>query len=308
MKYTVFIFFSSLIWITSCSRILVVFHMPSTSHYILGNALARGLAEAGHDVTMVSPFEEKNPPKNGKYRNVILTGFLDDMDKQDMSVFDMEGMSPFLMLPFLNFYCNELTQNTLEHPNLQKLLKSNEHFDAVVIEQFNNDALKVLAYHFKAPLILFSTIGANSWINPLVGNPSPPSYIPDALLSYRPDMTFHQRLVNWLFTVVSELNRQLLFFPTQNKMMKEHFPDAPDLSILNYNASIVLLNSHESINQAVPLVPNMIDVGGFHVNPPKELPKDLKDYMDGAKEGVVYFSMGSNIKPSMMPKEKKTPY
>ncbi|KAJ8928778.1 hypothetical protein NQ314_018636 [Rhamnusium bicolor] len=260
--------------------------MAAPSHYFLGNALARGLAEVGHDVTMVSPFEEKNPPKKGKYRSVILT------ERRKLNMFDMERMNPFLIFPFFNIMFNEFTQKTLEHPNFQKMLKSNEYFDAVIIEQFNNDALKGIAHHFNAPLILFSTIGANSWVNPLVGNPSPPSYIPDALLSYRPDMTLIQRVVNWSFTVFSELNRQLFFFPEQNKIMKEHFPHAPDLSILNYNASIVLLNSHESTNQPVPHVPNMIDIGGFHVNPPKELPEDLKDYMDSAKEEAILKAFG----------------
>lgn len=197
------------------------------------------------------------------------------------------------------------TQKTMDHPNFQNLLKSNEHFDVVILEQFNDDALKVLAYHYKAPLILFSTIGANAWVNFLVGNPSPPSYIPETFLSYTSNMSFKQRLVNWLFMVLSELNRHLLFFPAQNKLIKKHFPDAPDLSLLNYNASIVLVNSHESINQPVPHVPCMIDIGGFHVKPPKELPKDLKDFMDSATEGVVYFSMGSNIKPSQMTDDKK---
>ncbi|KAJ8928775.1 hypothetical protein NQ314_018633 [Rhamnusium bicolor] len=215
--------------------------------------------------------------------------------QRKINMFDMEGMNPFLIVPLFNVMCNEFTQKTLEHPNFQKLLKSNEHFDAVIIEQFNNDALKGIAHHFNAPLILFSTIGANSWVNYLVGNPSPPSYIPDALLSYRPDMTLIQRVVNWLFTVFSELNRQLFFFPKQNKIMKEHFPHAPDLSTLNYNASIVLLNSHESTNQPVPHVPNMIDIGGFHINPPKGITtgfKRLYGQRKGRKKEAILKAFG----------------
>ncbi|KAJ8918829.1 hypothetical protein NQ315_011115 [Exocentrus adspersus] len=259
-----------------CSKILIVFPMTVPSHYILGNALARGLAEAGHDVTMVSPFEEKKPPKNGKYRDVVLTGFAEARNG------------------------NDLTRRTIEHPNVQALLKSNEQFDVVIVQQFINDAHKVFAYHYKAPLIIMSTLGPNAWVNNLVGNPSPPSYVPDVFLSYGTHMNFRQRLVNWLYTVASELNRHLLFYPAQNKIIRDNFPDAPDLSVLNYNVSLVLLNSHESISHAVPHVPNMIDIGGYHVNPPKELPKDLREFMDNATEGVIYFSLGSNIQPSQM--------
>lgn len=62
---------------TNSARILGVFPTPSPSHYILGNALLKGLAERGHDVTMISPYSEKNPPRNGSYRDIVLTGFVE---------------------------------------------------------------------------------------------------------------------------------------------------------------------------------------------------------------------------------------
>ncbi|KAJ8980271.1 hypothetical protein NQ317_005129 [Molorchus minor] len=294
MRFIVVLFALVLtVTIVKCSRILVVFPMSAQSHFILGSSLAKALAEAGHDVTYVSLFEEKNPPKNGKYTEVVLTGTMGVAGNSKMNFFDFEKMNPFLNIPVMGMICNT------------NLLKSGQHFDAVIIEQFNNDALKALAYHYNAPLILFSTIGANPWINNLVGNPSPPSYIPDIFLSYTSNMTFWQRLVNFLYSILSELYKQFIFLPEQNRLMKEVFPDVPDLSTLYYNVSLILVNSHESTNQPVPHVPNMIDIGGFHVHPGKELPKDLKDFMDNATEGVVYFSMGSNIKPSQMVEEKR---
>jgi hypothetical protein len=67
---------------THSARILGIFPMGAPSHYILGNSLLKGLAEKGHDVTMVSPFTEKNPPKNGSYRDIVLSGFLEDHDRE----------------------------------------------------------------------------------------------------------------------------------------------------------------------------------------------------------------------------------
>lgn len=60
---------------TNAARILGIFPTTAPSHYNLGNALMMGLAEAGHNVTMISPFEEKSPPKEGSYRDIVLTGF-----------------------------------------------------------------------------------------------------------------------------------------------------------------------------------------------------------------------------------------
>lgn len=56
----------------SAIRILGIFNTLSKSHWFLGNALMKGLAESGHDVTFISPFREKNPPKN--YKEIHLDG------------------------------------------------------------------------------------------------------------------------------------------------------------------------------------------------------------------------------------------
>lgn len=89
--------------------------------------------------------------------------------------------------------------------------------------------------------------------------------------------------------------------------------------------SVILLNSHPSFTDPVPSVQQMIDIGGYHVEKPKPLPKvlllsfrlavrsfknqqslqDLQKFMDDAKEGVVLFSLGSNLKSSQLPPEKR---
>lgn len=45
-------------------RILGVFPVPLKSHYYLGRALMQGLVDRDNEVTVISPFKEKNPIKN----------------------------------------------------------------------------------------------------------------------------------------------------------------------------------------------------------------------------------------------------
>lgn len=47
-------------------KILGVFPFAATSHYIVGSSLMKGLAEKGHDVTIIAAFKEKSPIKNFK--------------------------------------------------------------------------------------------------------------------------------------------------------------------------------------------------------------------------------------------------
>lgn len=55
-------------------KILGIFHTTSRSHYIAGGALMKGLAERGHDVTVISPFPQKEPIKN--FHDIPLVGMM----------------------------------------------------------------------------------------------------------------------------------------------------------------------------------------------------------------------------------------
>lgn len=217
----------------------------------------------------------------------------------------MANIPSIMYIPMLNDMGLSLTRSILSNPDMQKFIHSNEKFDAVIIEQFVVDGLKILAHHFDAPLILLSSLGANQWSNYFMGNPGPPSYIPNLFLSYSAPMTFFQRIYNVFFEILSNLNHHFYLLPKSNELVHEFFPDAPHLDTVLFNTSLMFLNSHPSFYQPVPHVPAMVEVGGFHIRPPKKLPKELQEYLDNSKQGVIYFSLGSNVKSAKMPKEMK---
>ncbi|XP_018579880.1 UDP-glucuronosyltransferase 2B10 [Anoplophora glabripennis] len=289
------------------ARILGVFPFGAPSHYILGSTLMKGLAEAGHDVTIISPFKEKNPPKGGKWTEIILDDLMEPLKKLFIKhdPFKMEGQSGISTINLISTMSNIVSEGALKHNKIQELLKSNQKFDAVIITQFGIDSMKALANHFNAHLILFSNTAANSWLNHFVGNPSLPSFAPEILLNFPEKMSFMQRVKNTIFKFVSTLYHNIYFYPHQNTFIQKYFPNPVDIEDTLYNVSLVLLNSHESIFTAQPHVPCMIQIGGFHVQPPKKLPDDLQNFLDEAKEGVIYFSMGSNLKSQNLPVEKR---
>lgn len=47
-------------------KILGLFPHPGLSHFNVFQPILRGLADAGHEVTVISHFPEKNPPENYK--------------------------------------------------------------------------------------------------------------------------------------------------------------------------------------------------------------------------------------------------
>ncbi|XP_017040112.2 UDP-glycosyltransferase UGT5-like isoform X3 [Drosophila ficusphila] len=63
----------------------------------------------------------------------------------------------------------------------------------------------------------------------------------------------------------------------------------------------------ELVGPPRPYVPNVIEVGGMHINQAtKALPKELEDFIQGAGEhGVIYFSLGTNVKTESLSEDRK---
>lgn len=59
------------------AKILAIFNLASKSHYILGSVYLKALAEAGHEVTMVSPYNDAPKPQNTSYREIVLDGLIE---------------------------------------------------------------------------------------------------------------------------------------------------------------------------------------------------------------------------------------
>lgn len=194
-----------------------------------------------------------------------------------------------------------MSEKTLNHPEMHKLINSVEKFDALVLVQSQNDAFKQLGPHFGAHVIIFSTIGSNSFINPFIKNPSPSSYVPDIFVPYSSDMTLLQRLQNTVISTFVNIVTHLYVLPKHKRIANKYIPCKVPFYDSAYNISLVLLNSHEILHPPVPNVPVIRNIGGFHVAPPKKLPADLQEYLDTSKEGVILFSMGSNVKSKDLP-------
>lgn len=59
----------------SASNILLVFPAVSTSHFKVGEALTLGLAKAGHNVTLICPYDYKTTVSNVEV--IQLTGAIE---------------------------------------------------------------------------------------------------------------------------------------------------------------------------------------------------------------------------------------
>ncbi|KAJ8954701.1 hypothetical protein NQ318_011394 [Aromia moschata] len=285
------------------AKILAVFSMGAHSHFTLGFKLAKELADRGHDVTLINAYPQKTPIKNLKEISVAEMRII--MDEQKKGLFDMGTMTYLGQLRWVSNMGNFYTDHVLKNKDVQKLLNSNEQFDLVLMEDFVNKAMTIFAHRFNCPLIILAPGPTTVFNNDLFVNPSPSSYVPNFLANFGSSMTFWQRLKNTYYDIVGQLFLHYVLLPEQDAILKEAVPNAPDLKSIIYNASLMLTASHISLRDAAPLQPNIKEIGGYHVGPLKQLPKDLQEFLDNANEGVIVFSMGSNLKSADFPKAKK---
>ena len=93
----------------------------------------------------------------------------------------------------------------------------------------------------------------------------------------------------------------------QLEFIRERFgEDTPDFqTLVEQRSAMAVVNSHFVTHGSWPLYKNVVEIGGIHCKPGKDLPPDLKEFMDAHPEGVVYVSFGSALKPSQMTDEQR---
>ncbi|KAF5289136.1 hypothetical protein FQR65_LT02026 [Abscondita terminalis] len=302
MKFCVsFVFVIFLTYVQS-ARILGVYPFPAHSHYALGNAIFKALAKQGHQVTVISPYKEKNPPQN--YKQILVDGMVEKAKSMKASLFDNINFNVLQNVLFLDGMGFKFTELALEEPNIKKFLQEEHHFDVVIIHQFMSEAYTGFCHHFNAPCVAVISMTAPSLSNRYAGNPGPPSYVPQLHVNFPAKMNFFQRCYNSLSYLITELSYYYYARPKQNKILQKHFPNAPHLDELSYNFSLLLVNSHVSITDVSPTLPNVIHIAGAHIEESRPLPSDVQEFLDNAKNGAIFFSMGSNLKSKDLPIDK----
>ncbi|XP_039494325.1 UDP-glucosyltransferase 2 [Drosophila santomea] len=284
------------------SRILAVFPFPGRSQYIFAEQFLKELAHRGHNVTVINTFGSDETEPNfrvigAKKIHEIMAAF----GNADYN----QAASQWKVLTMTTEFLNLLTTSVLDEPAVKNLLHSGEKFDLVIMETVQTEALFGLSQHFGAETIGISSYGTDTHIDELMGNLSPLSYNPMLLSSRTERMDIKDRLRNVLEACVMWLHKRVVHLPTQRDLYVKYFPTArKSLDEVLDSFSLMLLGQHFSLSYPRPYLPNMIEVGGLHLQQQRKvqpLAKELSEFVEQSEKGVIYFSMGSNIKSKDLP-------
>lgn len=131
-----------------------------------------------------------------------------------------------------------------------------------------------------------------------------PAFIPGHDLLFPAKMNFKQRLISTVVHVSEYLISKYYMLPPLDKMVHKVHPNAPGLSELELSAKLVLINSNPITDYKEPVSANVKLVGGAQIKTPKELPTNLKEAADNAKNGLVLFSLGTNVRSDTLGVER----
>lgn len=113
------------------------------------------------------------------------------------------------------------------------------------------------------------------WSYDRVGNPNNPSYISTVLTKATNNLNFFQRITNTLNYIfhLKILWNVFSDWPTEKFLKETYGSKTPHVNDIVYNTSMVFVNTHFTLDGPRPLVPNMVEIGGIHVKPPRLLPE-----------------------------------
>jgi len=189
----------------------------------------------------------------------------------------MFKMTKFSFFKEIKFYWDlgiRLCDILIQHKDLQDIIKSKrEEFDVIITSAFFNECVFGISYMLDIPVIKMCAFDGTRWMDEWVGNPSPYAYLPQLFFEYSNRMNFWQRTLNTLSEIYVKMGREFYVIPQHDAILRKYFNSSniPSVSVLQKSTALLLINQHFSIGYSRPLMPNIVEIGGIHINPPKKL-------------------------------------
>uniref|UniRef100_A0A8C5LLQ8 glucuronosyltransferase n=1 Tax=Leptobrachium leishanense TaxID=445787 RepID=A0A8C5LLQ8_9ANUR len=250
-----------------------VLPLPGGSHYLLMDEVSRVLHNNGHQVRLFYQATEVSLPgyKERQSPFPVTKMTMDETYAKKFNDFTMMRRADFFksrngFSSFLQFM-GELAYQckiTLNQSSVFESLKE-EKFDIAVIDAFNPCTF-LIAEKLGLPYIAFFPILFSN--APLVGLPTPLSYVPIYKSQLTDRMDFFQRLKNTFMYLGSHVVEKII----QSKYddaINEHFPaeSRPVISELFLKAELWFYNIDFTIEFARPLLPHVQYIGGLLAKP-----------------------------------------
>ncbi|CAH1792970.1 unnamed protein product, partial [Owenia fusiformis] len=181
----------------------------------------------------------------------------------------------------------------LEDEDIFAKLKE-DNYDIAIVDIFPPGVyIYIIPYKLN---ITFCTL-ATPYIAEFMGSPALPSFTPDVLAGYTEEMTLHQRIMNFINTLMFGSVLKTAFQSTDDSLVRRFVPERPPISIIPDLLKLSarwLINTDPLIDYHRPTMSNIVNVGGLTIHPAKPLPKQFENFISKSS-GFIIVSFGSIV-------------
>ncbi|XP_042561070.1 UDP-glucuronosyltransferase 2A1-like [Clupea harengus] len=280
------------------------------SHWVNMKVLIEELHAHGHGVTVVRPADSWYIQEHSPYYTSLTIDIAAGADEAFFSSFvsrqlqiQREGSSVWTRLALdmelkekfseVHHKVCEMVAQMLGDPELVQALQD-ARYDLVLTDPANGGGV-VLAHYLKLPLI-FNVRWTVHGEGHFAIAPSPPSYVPFPVAKLTDQMTFVQRVRNFLMYGFRMFLYRRTVGPPYSALVNRYFGPDVDYFELFQAADIWLMRVDFVFEFPRPTMPNVVYMGGFQCKPAKPLPQDLEDFVQSSGDhGVIIMSLGTLV-------------
>ena len=299
-----FIFFFVLLATSESANILGVFYYPSYSHQIVYQSLVKDLADRGHHLTILTADR-----MNSNHPNITEI-YMENLYMDNINFVESRDFGGLKLIYRLLDEQVKRTDRQMNQPEVRELIvnHANYKFDLVLLEYLFASPMLGFAELYKCPMIGISAIGVGFPVHELMGNVVNPSIHSEIILPYQHGrMSFFQRLHSFLQYCGTKFLLQPMFEIWGIRQARKYFINSTaSLNELESRVELMFVNTNPVLDYVRPITPNTIQLGSMHVNPPNPVTGELKELLDTSQYGVIYMSLGSNVKSKDLTRETKT--
>ena len=250
------------------ARILFLTPYSAPSHSSFFKPVVAELARRGHAITYWNGLESKVQVENVTH---LYSERLRPLNSNYPVTFgDSSSLSLMLMLPSKQV---EICQLVYTDPILKRLM--GEKFDLVVLEAFLNECMLPVAQYFKVPFIYMNAVFPLPWLLDAIGSPMALDQVPLLTTTFTHNMNLFERVHNTIEAIIMVQFRDWFVLPKVDYMARQLLQqvDRPNAKETEKNVSLIITNTHLSINYQLPKTAVLVEVGGLHCVPSKALPQ-----------------------------------
>jgi len=246
-------------------RILAIGAIGGKSHWNFMEGILRALTDHGHQITVLTPYPTGD---RENYTEVDVSKDIYSLIRLDIEFVRKELTSYSDLIHFANTYSRNTCKTIYENSFIKSIITdSKSSFDVIFIELMASECVSYLSAKLNIPLIYVTPPPLVSYTErSVLGHYPNPAVLSHVMADHSIPRTMIERFTNTilLFSTVFFLQ----FKSWSARIVDKEFFDMVE----PVKPSIIFSNAHYITDAPRPILPNVIQVGGIHLSPPKKIP------------------------------------